>query len=630
MANDDSEQESTESSRETSNEVATDPQREVLESYGISEITELDSLTLPLLIVAKNRAEFESAAAFLSRRNWPTAIATTLPEAIQSLISSQPKFVLVSANHPNPKIAKLPQIVAQAFNTKCIGFCEKSDGPSIGLLNRMQVVHRIFGQLSGPNVHRQIKKIIREEYDAAKTEKSKETSSARDEGDAAIRISGGDKEASGTVSLSGGGTKRGPTLIKGQKVDAAALLKMLDESSAEEAEQEESGVTGSAGRAFKVVQPKSIKPTAELDEKEEALKSKAFSEVQQGPKQNVHNVTQEGASGPGGAMGSEAAPGRGAKATLSQTPQSAGPATIGSGFGGGLAESQPGSSAQNSGVHGGEGAHSSRTAPSYKPEAPTTDHEALAEHTEAASLGKAKGVVQAGGNEIEVESQALAKAIKKALHEVCRENNHQTRYLVRATAVGVIPYRSGRQQGYITVAWADPTYKGRSSFLEALRFSLIDFLPIEGISADLDGEFVMDLEDVDFLKLAKAKSTGLYVQEHEGLEVGVAFFPTQERRAREKVTIDQMVPIRVDDLSPEDPVLFNTYLKMELNKKYVLYLTEGRRILKAQQERLKKNKVPGLHIGEKDFDKFIKYLHEVEVRNLVRKFSAAGNETKSA
>jgi hypothetical protein len=395
---------------------------------------------------------------------------------------------------------------------------------------------------------------------------------------------------------------------------------MLDDNSSDVADADDAEPAGTAGRAFKVVQPKSIKPTSEVDETEESVKTRSFNEVQQGPQQNL---TQEGPRGPGSSVASDESSNvtAGMKSTGAAGVQ--GPATLGSGFGGGESETQRDSVSQRA---------TSQSALAARSNVAGKDHET--EHSNRKPSSSETPNIENSealrGSEVEVESQALARAIKKALHEVCRENNHQTRYLVRATAIGVIPYRSGRQQGYIAVAWADPTYKGRSGFLEALRFSLIDFLPIEGVNADLDGEFVMDLDDVDFLKLAKSRAMGLYIQEHEGLEVGVAFFPTQERRAREKVSIDQMVPIRVDDLSPDDPVSFNTYLKMELNKKYVLYLTEGRRILKAQQERLKKNKVPGLHIGENDFEKFVKYLHEVEVRNLVRKFSAESVGAKSA
>lgn len=172
-----------------------DPQLAVLDEYGIADIAELDKLELSVLIVVKNKPPFESAATFLTRRNWPTTVVSSLPEAIQALVAHQPNFVLISANHPNPKIAKLPLIVAQAFNTKCIGFAEKNDGHSVGQLNAMRVSHRFFGQLSGPSIHRQIKKIIKDEYDAAKPQRQSDPTLAGHSEEGTIHVAGGSHDS---------------------------------------------------------------------------------------------------------------------------------------------------------------------------------------------------------------------------------------------------------------------------------------------------------------------------------------------------------------------------------------------------------------------------------------------------
>ncbi|MCB0384268.1 MAG: hypothetical protein KDD43_02665 [Bdellovibrionales bacterium] len=671
-------------SAEGSVEDSGDPQRAVLEAYGISDIAELDKLELSILIVVKNKSPFESAATFLSRRNWPTTVVSSLPEAIQALVAQQPQFVLVSANHPNPKIAKLPLIIAQAFNTRCIGFCEKNDGHSVGQLNAMRVPHRFFGQMSGPSIHRQIKKIVLDEYDAAKPQRQTDATFGGQSEDGTIRVAGGSHD-SGHHSLGDGShATRGPSFVKGEKPDAASLMKMLadsgedgDDSASDDGNDsliyregnsssrggrkpqiyfqegthgpgsqdprgaktaeggERSSSNSQAGRPFQVSQPKAIKPGQKDETEEEKARAQSgdfLDKSVDGQGLKGHQVEEEGPGSGKEHRADQKGSGPGLEASGTQT----GPTGEMFDAKAGAAESGAEKSAlqKGPGLAGdsvGSGTDS-KSGQGYLggPAKEGQDHTA---GTEAAGTKDLKSQLKSLNAKIPPKSEdmvGLAKAVKKALDEVCRENNQQTKYLVRAPVLGVIPYRSGKQNGFVTVAWADHHNKGSQGFLEALRFSLMNFLPMEGVKASLDQEFILEVDDIHFLKLAEGESEFLIIREHEGLEVGVAFFKGDPSKTHVKKAVDKMVSIKIDDLSTEDPVTFKAYLKMELNQKYVLYLTEGRKILSSQKDRLKKSKVPGLHVNEEDFEKFLRYLSQVEVRNLVRKFNKQESESKSA
>lgn len=629
----------------------TDYQNDILAEYGISNLSEIDSIKLSILIIAKSKSQMEPAGLFLSRRGWPTVVTSSMSEAINTMVSKKPKFVLISANHPNPKIAKLPTVLGQAFNTRSIGFAEKGDGISQGLLNSMRTTLKFFGQLSGPSIHRQIKKVILDEVESAKDRSNASRENESLGGQDQIRVIGETRGGDGTYIQSGGQSKAvGPGLLKGgAPSDVASLLKMFGENSSDEAENgnvdqegdpghlnsgsadsaeslvyQESGRGGARSKTIKA-QSGSARASALSPEEERGKPSGSAEKTESKQTNSDLNTDRE--------LDLESSAKTGSGAALSINPNGQNIPT----------SSQVSSTSAGSFLTSNSGSSESPDSPSH---GNTQDSKASPSSTSSPSpsaqskayIGKerepsnaSEGHPETGVHDLKSqESLGLAKAIKQSLEEVCRESNSQTNYLVKVENLGVIPYISANKRGFVAVTWAEPMPEKNRVFLEAFKYSLLNFLAVEGVEASLDHEFLMAIPNIDFMAWARNTGDMLVVREHEGVEVGVSFFEGIPDSSARPPIENQMVKIDIVNIFPEKSVCFKAYLKMELNNKYIVYLAEGRKISEKQKKRLIENSVKFLHIRDEDFENFRKYQNEVEISKLLKAFTTDLNKKKSA
>ncbi|MCB0362577.1 MAG: hypothetical protein KDD35_07640, partial [Bdellovibrionales bacterium] len=618
-----------------------DRQREVLREYGISDISELDKLEISLLIIAKSKNQLESAGSFLSRRGWSTAITSSMAEAINLLVSRKPKFVLVSVNHPNPKIARLPMVLGQAFNTKCIGFAEKSDGVSQGLLNNLKTPLKFFGQLSGPSIHRQIKKLILDEYEQAKEKSSQSYDYGLEGENNNIRISGTGEDGRQTVEASDKDQGNHSFQFgKNAPPDAASLLKMFADEGDESAEsqtQKESSSQSNQGRNSKQEPGKSDAGTISQGSLSDSL---VYEETGQGhrKKRSIRAESKKGETKPsifsisplsaqGSQSGSEYSSNEDGKTSPKAKALSHDEKNVPGGSGqGDVSNLSKANIDQNSGSTRSSAQDGSATELGLESQ---KENESSSGRD---SSGKNKPILlgqEHSKSEVEKEeSLALARVVKKAMAEVCSENNSQTQYLLRVKNLGVIPFCSSIRAGYFAVGWAGRTQNENSAFLEALKFSLMNFLAIEGVSASLAPEFFMAIPDINYLEWTK-NAEFLVVREHQGVEVGVSFLEGRQESKLASVSKDKMVPVALEDISPGKPVNFKAYLKLELNNKYVLYLTEGRSISQNQKDRLQSKSVKHFHIGHEDAERYRRYLNELEILSRINAFAFPSKNKKT-
>jgi hypothetical protein len=621
----------------------TDYQKQILAEYGISNLSEIDSIQLSILIIAKSKSQMEPAGLFLSRRGWPTVVTSSMSEAINTMVSRKPKFVLISANHPNPKIAKLPGVLGQAFNTRSIGFAEKGDGISQGLLNSMRTTLKFFGQLSGPSIHRQIKKVILDEVESAKDRSDDSRANESNGGQDQIRVMGEAGGGNDTFIQSGGQSKTvGPGLLKGgAPSDVASLLKMFGENSSDEAENgdpdhrsgdsteslvyQESGRGGA--RSKTITAQSGTARASNLSPEGERGKFSGTEETTVSKQTNSNQdfdraLDQDSAAKKGSGEDHPINPSGQDIPTGSQASS----ASVGS-F---LAATSGSSKSPNSSPHG--DVQDSKI-PLASTSSPTSSSSAQADvHTkkEHKPSDAREGLHETGANDLKSqESLGLAKAIKNSLEEVCRESNSQTNYLVKVENLGVIPYVSANKKGFVAVTWAEPMLEKNQAFLEAFKYSLMNFLAQEGVEASLNHEFLMAMPSIDFTNWARKTGNILVVKEHEGVEVGVSFFDGIPDSSAKPPIENQMIKIDLLKILPETPVRFKAYLKMELNNKYIVYLAAGRKISETQKKRLRENSVKFLHIRDEDFENFRKYQNEVEISKLLKAFTTDLTKKKS-
>lgn len=153
----------------------------------ITQNINIDDVEVDILILAKAPNNLKAACSFLTRRGWPTRVLGNISKAIEEIAEKRPDIVMISFNHPSPAVHKLPELIAQTFNLVCIGFVEGGDTQSTNKLNLTKIRHKIFGQPSGPNLQRGIRRILVEKFNFKMEEKAAEGKSGTDRGGTAAR-----------------------------------------------------------------------------------------------------------------------------------------------------------------------------------------------------------------------------------------------------------------------------------------------------------------------------------------------------------------------------------------------------------------------------------------------------------
>jgi len=116
------------------------------------------------------------AETFLRNRNWIVGSSVNLREALAYIIQKKPKYVLISADHPNKKVRMLPKMLVQAFPVRVIGFAEKGSGNSTKNLLEMNLEYNLYPPVSGPAIERMILKMLKDDELRAQNENIIKTS----------------------------------------------------------------------------------------------------------------------------------------------------------------------------------------------------------------------------------------------------------------------------------------------------------------------------------------------------------------------------------------------------------------------------------------------------------------------
>ncbi len=203
---------------------------------------DIDSIQVSVLLIVKSQSQFGAISQYLERRNWRVKVVSDMGEAITQLAKFQPDFVFISFNHPNPKLLKLPAVLAQTFNTHCVGFCETPDLRTESKLTSSKIKYKLVGAASGPSIQRRVKQILAEQYGVA--DQGDPTSLSKNNfgevNESSVRVSGGAPLTS----------KEGLAYIpkaqeKQNKISGVNLLKQLQKAMEENSEEDEAQVGNS-------------------------------------------------------------------------------------------------------------------------------------------------------------------------------------------------------------------------------------------------------------------------------------------------------------------------------------------------------------------------------------------------
>jgi hypothetical protein len=553
---------------------------------------DLDDIEIEVLVIAKNAKLFSQTASFLTRRGWATTVLSSMSQSIEFIAERKPDFVLISLNHPSPAIMKLPDLITGTFNLTCIAFAEQQDSASQNKLTKSKFKYKVQGQASGPTLHRTIRKILAEKLninlEGSGSERAPTEKANREDGNDNITIKSSRDGAGGPVTIKGEGNTAGNGGVIIQKSSASLMQKpgaVKGEGGQEfEAADKEKEVLSTGKYTMAKANRRSLKQLTKASgekegdsaeaqaEKLAALKKSLFGEKKPEEAEAQDAVVAQGV-GPGQEL--EAASGNPfttGEMSATQDGPSAGAEPPKADGGGGISAAQLEAISEGLKAKGPE----TRNFQDYIP-------------TPAATP-------QAGEAVESSDRSILERMVESTLEEICKPATLHTPVGNSTMRVGVFPVDSPDNPGYLVFATAMAERTAIPWFKDAEK-ALIKEFESAGVPGKFEPGFWVTVPEVNFGSWSEQQAKFSVTVNHEGIEITASFFPTGKPLPKIKdPSARGMVSLEVASVPVDQPVNFKAYLHMRKNKKFYLYLRNGRKLAPEQKQRLQEANVVDFHM----------------------------------
>lgn len=611
---------------------------------------DLDDLEVVILVIAKNPQRISQAANFLTRRGWPTTVQSNLSRAIEFASERKPDIVLISVNHPNPAMSKFSELLQTAFGATCVAFAENMDAASGARLAKSNLPVKIQGQASGPNLHRSLRKILAEKFNIQIDDKGQ--SAERPASDKDIKVKGNSAADQQIVmqKTEGAGHKRGPTMIRGE---AAAD----EDTRSETSEAVSSGKYTMAKRTRRSLRERSANPldqpgdvvmgeSKDLAEKmkralfgdaavdaENAAVAEMYEEEHSGPAY-MPNHDDEGGDPDdvnpdfdenGRAVTSRRpAGGRKKEEVFSDGPRSYGQAMAAAQRASANAKEHKAMAGHPAGPSTGGSA-----VPNSGVESKSSDFGAPgSSQGESNGAGSSPGQASFGAGQRPEHKELTAvgphsiiqRAVQEALAKICRPASGDQQPIRMIERVGVFPVDSPSLPGYLVLAWPHEETRAIEPFFKRAQQIIGETFREMNVQAAVEPGFFVQLPQVDFVPWAYEEAAFCFSTAHGNEEIGVAFFATDKPIPKPKQSEDKsMYSIDVSEISTNEPVTFKVYLHMKKNKKFFLYLRNGRQLQPEQKERLEGHQVKDLYMKTIDVENMRQFMASCHLKQKLKK-----------
>lgn len=534
-----------------------------------------ESASKKILFLTKEANSLTSTAQFLSGRDWEVGRAHQLREAIAYLIQNMPQFIVIAADHPHPKVKVLPGILQQAFGVHVLVYVETPTVAAIAALKTLEKYAQILPPISGPAVERALNKLTR---DASRAEAQRSVHRAglssttlESENDRLIISSQSSAKEALAQLFSGEGTSES---------DLAGLIRNSPLPNLQASQE----ATASPERA-------SNETFAEYEER--------MAREKQGQLNDSTPANLKHESNPA-------------------EPKEFKPISANKklGFDGYINGEEP-------------------SLPNNKIDLPTPKpNSGMAFLAPAPKPGEKLQYNQtyAGQkNKSGVES-LIVKGTKEALDTstIKETAKPQIETLQKSQNAICIMVESSRFNGYL-VAALGKNRRLDDEFIYNVQNRLYTFLKNQGESLRQEETLDIKLKPVDFEGWALQEAEFLRKSIHKGDEVAMAFFPTrnlkQDLRESHK---EDMVQFYIDDLKPDVPVLFDVYIFLPANNKYILYTPQGGVFLSHQMDRLKSKGVFSLHMRKNQVSDLKRYQAQNYLNEKITDFENKESKKKAS
>jgi len=592
----------------------------------------------------------QPVAKFLNRRGWETTLVTHLDEAIGHLVNESPDFVLISFNHPNPKVSRLPVFLSQTFNTTSIAFGESLDARTVHRINQSNLKHKITNNVSGPSVQRKIKQILQDIYAPEKEEvvshrrssisKAPDLTTVRgavtnelfkanrgksrtdmaqdhnrkkmvtDKLNSILGVNKGSNTRKAGVTIQKGGQDYSPkrsvfssesgeikgkkksTKIKGEALDTSEMSEMVTHISGEKAKKSGSivqeGIKAKKSETYLQKGEKEKKSGSIVQEGIKAKKSETY--LQKGEKVKKSGpIVQEGQKSEAFNKSFSSEDSK-AFSVVQEGP------SLGAKAKGKLREkaAEIESSALYDKDESKEKASPVELAQQYI--ADGNKSESTKKDDEDEDKGK---IIEILSENIKPITKGFSRLVFNAVDIITSVRKEPEQKLKATSNVIVIVVKGSDIHGYLVLSHS-MTKDQQVEFSSKIKKHLVSKLSELKKDIELHDPLEVKIPKTEMLKWTEKMGEFTFSCEFDGGEVAVSFIADKghvpaadSSEGKEKIAIEPLA------LSPEIRVDFKVYLHLANNEKYFLYINEGKRITEKQRNKLA-NANKKLYINKSD------------------------------
>ncbi len=552
---------------------------------------DLDRICVKLLLIVKSKSQFSSVAQFLTRRGWSVSVCSQMNEAISIISKEPPDFVMISFNHPNPNLLRMPQLLSQSFNSVCVGFCEASDLRTESKLTAAKIQHKLLGAASGPSIHRKIKQIMGDMF--GQSEEGGQAKSlnkvGNQAGDSSTKVFSGtarETDENGVMVFSNNKQKvpgNASDLMKrlqAELVDEASE-KELAEIEGKESKLAQESAKSRSGKGDEISLDKLEENDLDLTQEDEPTDSAAI--VQSGIKSKNKIAIQKGVA-PDGRVVDE----QGAKLETA-------------------------ASQKNGGLSLAEQMDANAKDKEQKKKTGVMQSGAVKEVDQKKKLGK---TLQ---KDVGVKKEKLtATKVKKeddSLFLVCETAMQRLKFSTeqkydRVFYAGVmIPVNSEKHKGFLLLTTKNIRFD-KLPMEHQLHEKLAEVAKENKVTFQFGAAISIEIEIEEVDQWVREKSLFLSAKPLGDGEVWLSFFEKEIHFGEELVANqDNKMTVTAQSLNPEVKLNFDVFLFLKKSNKYLRYLKREGNVGEAQKSKLEKKQVE-LFINSRDHENFSKYLAE--------------------
>lgn len=623
-----------------------------------------------MLIIKSDANSLKGVEQFLKNRDWFLGSTHQMKDAIMFLVKNKPSFVLITVDHPSPKMRKLPKIISSAFPSCVMVYAEKATTASFKLLMDSGVEYKINPPVTGPAVERAVNKYIRDQEQAARQKAEggpvdptksnfdfqvevKSGPSTTDGSSIAYQGGPGSPSAGGASGISGGDGGGSDSL-------AMRLLAQLNEDGDSQSAPGTLGSSGVAGSLGSSGESKSshggvINFGGKTSESSPELTADAQAALEMGTKKrkqydaqgNEINIDPKSAGSHELSLNQGKA-GIGNENSAETGSRKAGELSVGTNKDQADGEDvMIGTARKQKGNRSGpEQPNPEQASELFVPKQELKGKKPQPEQQKNPAkqdliIGKEIDDEKRKNKKTEPDSlkvksdgyfdkeSVFVKGVNQSLDDtVVKGNGEVLESLEDNSHLACIIIESAKFSGYLVAALGKDK-RIDNQFVDLIKVKLLKFLRDNGEPIENDSSLSLKVKRVDFEGWALEYAQFLRKSVHKGDEVAMAFFPFADAQTRVGESADaRMVSVKTEEIQTETPLEFNMYIYLPSNKKYILYTPEGGKFLKEQKTRLVRQGVSKMHIQKGDVQNLSKFKAQNHLNSLITDFEAKDKSAK--